>query len=335
MKKPRMFCLHCGGAITKQMEGDILRDYCPSCKTYFYDNPLPVASSVLDIDRSILLVKRGRNPFKGAWCLPTGFAEVGESIEEAALRELEEETGVKGRILRFLDASSYNNRFYGELLFQTFVVEQIGGTIAPGDDTVAAKFFPVTKLPHLAFSPNTKAVNAYIRSKTDYWAVIDAMAWERSGEEPVIKDKSALMVRLIDIIDMNVESIVKSWIVDVTTNSSTSEYHNMDKSSLTMTAQSILFQISRWLGGIYNDAEIKEFYMTNGMERKVAGFNLSDVLSALNLLRKHIWDVALSRGVWQKNLDIYMAFELERRIVIFFDKAALYTVKGYEGQTAS
>ena len=192
------------------------------------------------------------------------------------------------------------------------------------------KFFPVAKIPRLAFRPNTKAVNAYVKSKTDYWAIIDSMAREKNGECLEIGERTVLMSRLVDIIDENVESIAKSWITDVTTNRSTIEYHSTDKSSLTMTAQSILFQISRWLGGIYNDAEIKEFYMTNGKVRRAAGFRLSNILSALSLIRKHIWDIALSRGVWQKNLDVYMAFELERRIAIFFDKAAFYTTGGYE-----
>ena len=47
----------------------------------------------------MLLVKRKHDPFKGLWCLPMGFAESGESIESAALRELEEEAGIQGKIL--------------------------------------------------------------------------------------------------------------------------------------------------------------------------------------------------------------------------------------------
>jgi len=79
-----------------------LRDFCPCCNSYFYENPLPVVSSILESSRQILLVKRGRPPSKGLWCLPSGFAEAGESIEEAALRELKEETGIKGKLQSYL-----------------------------------------------------------------------------------------------------------------------------------------------------------------------------------------------------------------------------------------
>jgi hypothetical protein len=54
------------------------------------------------------------------------------------------------------------------------------------------------------------------------------------------------------------------------------------------------------------------------------------VLSTLSLIKKHLWEFALSRGVWNKTIDIYMTLELNRRIVIFFDKAVFYTTQGYE-----
>ena len=78
-----------------------------------------------------------------------------------------------------------------------------------------------------------------------------------------------------------------------------------------------------------------KFYMQLGRERREEGFPLSEVLSALSLIRKHIWTFALSRGVWNRTLAIYMALELDRRIVIFFDKATFHASRGYEGATAS
>jgi hypothetical protein len=54
------------------------------------------------------------------------------------------------------------------------------------------------------------------------------------------------------------------------------------------------------------------------------------VLSTLSLIKKHLWEFALSRGMWQKTIDIYMTLELNRRIVILFDKAVFYTTQGYE-----
>ncbi len=330
-RKRRQFCPYCSNGITKKMEGDILRDFCEGCRTFFYENPLPVVSTILDSERRILLVKRGRAPFKGMWCLPTGFAETGETIEEAALRELEEETGVKGRINRLLDVDSLKNRFYGDLLFLTFVVEQTEGQPIAGDDSDAVRFFPIDKIPRLAFRSNTKAVNAYIRAKRDYWAIVDAIVTEADIDHPSEPAVNVLTSRLVDVIGKNAEGIAWSWIQDVTTNKSTPSYHTQDHQQLLKTALTVLSQIGLWLGGSYNDISIHDFYLKLGIAGRGMDFPLSEVLSTISLTRKHIWDFALTRGVWQQSIDLYMTFELERRLVIFFDKAAYYTTRGYEG----
>lgn len=68
-------------------------DFVRAILVVFYDNPLPVASSIVVRDRQLLLVRRRFMPKAGEWCLPMGFAEAGESIEAAALRELKEVAG--------------------------------------------------------------------------------------------------------------------------------------------------------------------------------------------------------------------------------------------------
>ena len=106
----------------------------------------------------MLLVKRGILPNKGMWCLPIGFAEMGETIAEAALRELHEETGVVGRVSRLIDAASWSSGFYGDLLVVTFEVEKVSGDETPGDDAEDVAYFPIDQLPPLAFPSNEKAI---------------------------------------------------------------------------------------------------------------------------------------------------------------------------------
>ena len=330
-KKRRHYCPYCSDPLTLKIEGDALRDFCGTCRTFFYDNPLPVVSAILDSDRKILLVKRGKAPFRGMWCLPTGFAETGETVEEAALRELEEETGIKGKINRLLDVDSLKNRFYGDLLFLTFVVDQIGGEMIAGDDSAAVRFFPVEKIPRLAFRSNTKAVQAYIRAKEDYWAIVDGIATDAGEKRREYPAVNVMSHRLVDFIEKNANGIAWSWIHDVTTNKTTPGYHARDRMVLLNTVLAVLSQISLWLGGDYSDFNIHDYYIGLGKEDRDGGFLLSEVLSAISLIRKHIWDTALSRGTWQKTIDLYMTFEFERRLIIFFDRAAYYTTRGYEG----
>jgi len=329
MKKQRKFCLYCGGQITKKKEDHVLRDCCSNCHSFFYDNPLPVVSAIVDDSRQILLVKRDRAPFKGRWCLPTGFAEAGENIEDAALRELQEETGLKGRISRLLDVDSYKSRFYGDLLFLTFVVERSGGKLAAGDDSAQARFWPIHEIPPLAFRSNRHALAAYIKSKKDYWAILDAIEHRNEKTHPWHKT-SAMTRRLINVILKNKERMIEQWIKDMTTNPSTDEYRQYEYQVLFQICDKIISQITLWLGAAYDIARIKNFYIKLGMERKKAGVKISGVLSAMSLVRKHIWDVALAQGALQKNLDLYMTFELQRRMTIFFDLSVFYITKGYE-----
>jgi len=330
MKKQRQFCLYCGGQVTKKMEGDVLRDFCSFCSSYFYDNPLPVVSTIVDEGRQILLVKRDRAPFKGLWCLPTGFAETGEKIETAALRELREETGIKGRISRLLDVDSYKSRFYGDLLFLTFVANKVGGKLAAGDDSAEARFWPISEIPRLAFPSNRRALNAYIRSKKDYWAIMDSI--RQSQADACGKAANELTRRLINSLLKDKESIIHQWIEDMSSNSSTAEYHRYANNRLYNICDRIISQITLWLGDICETSHIRSFYLKLGRERKKTGYSVSGVLSALSLIRKHIWDIALAGGPLNEHVDLYMSFELQRRMTIYFDMATFYITQGYEGR---
>ncbi len=330
MKKRRQFCLYCGARITKKHENNILRDFCPVCRSFFYENPLPVVSSIVDSSRNILLVKRDRRPFKGYWCLPTGFAETGESIEDAALRELEEETGLKGKIIRLLDADSYKSRFYGDLLFLTFVVEQTGGKLAAGDDSVSAQFWPLDKMPQLAFRPNRRALATYIKSKRDYWTILDAIGHTAKDPRQPEISPNAITRRLVNVILKNKDEIIHNWTDDVATNKSTPEYHRFDRYKLFAIGDKIISQIILWLGGLGDTNRLKSFYIKLGKERKREKFRLSETLSALSLIRKHIWDFATLQGIWHKNIDLYLTFEMQRRMTFFFDLAVFYLTSGYE-----
>jgi ADP-ribose pyrophosphatase YjhB (NUDIX family) len=328
MKKQRRFCLYCGGQVTKKMEDDVLRDCCSVCHSYFYDNPLPVVSTIVEEDRQVLLVKRDRAPFKGHWCLPTGFAETGENIENAALRELKEETGIKGRISRMMDVDSYKSRFYGDLLFLTFVAKRIGGKVTAGDDSAQARFWPIKEIPHLAFRSNRRALDAYIRSKQDYWAIMDSIL--RPQDKTKGRAGNELTHRLINVLLKNKEIIIQHWIEDMTSNPSTAEYHPYENNRLYTICNKVISQLTLWLGDIYDTSRIRNFYLKLGRERKNEQFSVSGVLSALSLIRKHIWDVAITKGSLARNVDLYMSFELQRRMTIYFDMATFYITQGYE-----
>jgi ADP-ribose pyrophosphatase YjhB (NUDIX family) len=71
------------------------RLFCEECSQVIWQNPKPVAWVLVQKGEEYLLVKRANQPDKGEWDIPGGFLELDEAFEEAAVRELKEETGVE------------------------------------------------------------------------------------------------------------------------------------------------------------------------------------------------------------------------------------------------
>jgi 8-oxo-dGTP diphosphatase len=141
------YCPYCGeGLGSKEVEGRE-RLYCEVCDRVIWRNADPVAAVVVRKNEKILFIKRGIEPGKGEWSLPAGFLELEESPSEAAVRELEEETGLKvdERDLEFLDAINME-RFPGQRLVATVYtvdIENATGNITSGSDAEEACFWNV------------------------------------------------------------------------------------------------------------------------------------------------------------------------------------------------
>ena len=138
------------------------RYYCLECNTIHYENPKPTATIICPKNNEILLVKRAVNPSKGRWCLPGGFIERGESPEEAAVRELNEETRLQGRAVNILGTCSHYNTIFGDILLIGLEMEvKDWSTMEAGDDAEEAELFSIKALPKLAFPCHEKIVNLH------------------------------------------------------------------------------------------------------------------------------------------------------------------------------
>ena len=96
---------------------------------------------VIDAKGRLLLIRRGRPPFKGQYALPGGFAEIGETIEDACRRELMEETGIKAGKLELLGVYSDPSRDpRGHTCSVAFLARAAWATPKAGDDAAAAEW---------------------------------------------------------------------------------------------------------------------------------------------------------------------------------------------------
>ncbi len=308
-----------------QPVGDRLREVCSVCGTIFYQNPLPAAAAVvLDDARRVLLVKRKFPPGEGMWCLPMGFAEMGETIAEAAMRELFEETAVTGRVTRLVDADSWQSEFYGDVLVVFFEAEKISGTETAGDDADDVRYFAIDRLPPLAFPSNEKAIRLCGDLHRDEWAIQDSFnRLEEGNGEEMLSDT------LVGFVTEHASFVARLWLADVRSSHSTIRYMRLDPDALLEECTTGLQLLGRWLEGESTEDEIKSFYRDLGAKRREQGLESYEMLSALLLLKKHIWTYARSQGVWERPVDAYRMMELQSRFAVYFDKSAYHLMRGY------
>ncbi len=140
--------------------------------TYKYARPAVTADCVVfGLDEEglkVLLIQRDLEPFAGQWALPGGFAAVGESMEETARRELEEETGLKGVFLEQLFTFSEPDRDPREHVVTVAyyaLVNLIEHHVQAATDARSAAWFEIDDIPDLAFDHNLILQTAYERLK--------------------------------------------------------------------------------------------------------------------------------------------------------------------------
>ena len=141
MNHPPEYCPYCGTALEEVRTPMIHR--CESCDDYVFYNPTPGGSvAVVDGD-SLLLVEDFR--YDDRWKLPSGRVEVGETMREGAIRELEEETGLSTdpEAVTFCLDSVVESVEGPHLTNVTFAADrsETTGTVRAGSDATDARFF--------------------------------------------------------------------------------------------------------------------------------------------------------------------------------------------------
>lgn len=122
--------------------------------SYNYPRPAVTVDAILiSPKKSVLLIERGRDPFKGQWALPGGFIDMDEELETACQREMEEETGLKvGELKQFKAFGSVNRdprHRTISVVFYAFADDEL--VACASDDAANARWFPLNQLPELAF----------------------------------------------------------------------------------------------------------------------------------------------------------------------------------------
>src|SRR5664279_170142 len=134
---------------------------CPHCGEY--KNRTVVIDALIIRDNSVLLIKRGVEPFKNYWALPGGHVEFDEEVQEAVTREVNEETQLMTKSIKLFDIYSKPERDPKQKISLVYIVEAIGETVA-GDDAKACNWYKLDKLPEKMAFDHKKIVANYIQN---------------------------------------------------------------------------------------------------------------------------------------------------------------------------
>lgn len=142
--------------------------YCVNMSREYPQHVITAVGAILVFDGRILLVKRGSEPGKGLWSIPGGAMEVGESIFDAARRELREETGIDAKPLGVISVvnlivrdKEFKPKYHYAILGVLFDEESVSGSLKPGGDALDISFIPLEQaLNENNVSKTTKALVA-------------------------------------------------------------------------------------------------------------------------------------------------------------------------------
>ena len=163
-----------GGVTTLTPFGEeILREYenkVASLESQFenkWRKPSVTADAIITRDHEIVLVKRAKEPFKDAYALPGGFLDYGETLEQCAVREAHEETGLKTEVVGLVGVYSERDRDpRGHFVTAVYHMRPVGGVLRAGDDAKEAQWFHLDHLPQFAFD-HGKIVQEFLSKKKE------------------------------------------------------------------------------------------------------------------------------------------------------------------------
>jgi 8-oxo-dGTP diphosphatase len=169
------YCPHCGTLMETAEVAGRMREVCPACNFILYRNPVPGVGVLVEMEDpssssgrgGIVLVRRGQPPFEGWWALPAGFIEEGESVEQAAVRECKEETGLDIELLELFGVYSFPEGPIRSGIIIFYRARPVGGTLRADDDAQDVGVFPPDGLPEqLAFRTHREVLARWSQSRS-------------------------------------------------------------------------------------------------------------------------------------------------------------------------
>jgi len=156
------YCQRCAAEMEHRERHGRLRPVCPNCGFTYFADPKLAAVVVVEVDGRVLLHRRAIDPARGKWTLPGGYVDRGEAVEDAARREVYEETGVRVSEIQPLGLFSEKGE---TVVLAAFHATANGQTPQLSRESLELRAFDPDDLPPLAFHRDQRIIDAWRRAR--------------------------------------------------------------------------------------------------------------------------------------------------------------------------
>ena len=158
------YCSGCASPLEIRPVQDRHRPVCPACGRVVYYDPKVAAVTIVSRKEKVLLVRRANQPGYGLWSVPGGYVDRGEVVEEAAAREVQEETGLEVQIGGLIGLFSEAGR---PVIVAAFKGVECGGLLQAGSEALDVGFFALTGLPPMAFPGDARILEEWANGRSE------------------------------------------------------------------------------------------------------------------------------------------------------------------------
>lgn len=151
------YCPFCATPLVEKTVSNVPRPACPACDFISFLEPKLVTVVVIGHAGKILLGKRNMNPALGKWTFFGGYVDRGEKVEDAAIREVKEETNLDVQLDTLLGLYSEQDNPHVLVAYAASILDDDTSALAPQPDEISElAFFTLEELPELAFAFDTQ-----------------------------------------------------------------------------------------------------------------------------------------------------------------------------------
>ncbi len=136
--------------------------------------------------------------------------------------------------------------------------------------------------------------------------------------------------RLAWLLEKQADRLTQGWVTMLKSNVNTTSYHSLEDDSLIERIREVYEKMSLWLDWEVSSRDLARYFMMIGQERREENVSMSEVVYAIILARRNLFDHLNRENISETALDLQRIIEFNTRVNYFFDKAVFFVIKGYE-----